>query len=206
MNLEKIWIIGSSINFGRSCQYWSHRETLKYIRQLPTFTVPNFLISKFIMVLWSQTCHPKTALRIIEPLICIILLSGSVSFLLLELPCPMSNVQCIKINVVSEFLLTHPKGHFWARKDGYFCQKCPQKSKMARNGKINRNPTVWPSGSSHGEHGDQNDSRLWSAWVTQPERQRHEGQSKLEVSCYIQGVFFSIMGLPLKVLSTDKLI
>ena len=35
LNLEKIWIIGtSSIYFGRWRQYWSHREKFKCIRQL----------------------------------------------------------------------------------------------------------------------------------------------------------------------------
>ena len=29
------------------------------------------------------------------------------------------------IKVVSEFSSGHPKCHFWARKDGHFCQKCP---------------------------------------------------------------------------------
>ena len=29
------------------------------------------------------------------------------------------------IKVVSEFLWGHPKCHFWAPKDGHFCQKCP---------------------------------------------------------------------------------
>jgi len=29
------------------------------------------------------------------------------------------------IKVVSEFSSGHPKCHFWAHKDGHFCQKCP---------------------------------------------------------------------------------
>ena len=29
------------------------------------------------------------------------------------------------IKVVSDFLFGHPKCHFWARKDGHFCQKWP---------------------------------------------------------------------------------
>ena len=29
------------------------------------------------------------------------------------------------IKVVLEFSLGHPKCHFWARKDGHFCQRCP---------------------------------------------------------------------------------
>ena len=29
------------------------------------------------------------------------------------------------IKVVSEFLISHSKCHFWARKDGHFCQKLP---------------------------------------------------------------------------------
>ena len=32
------------------------------------------------------------------------------------------------IKVVSEFSSGHRKCHFWALKDGYFCQKCPQKN------------------------------------------------------------------------------
>ena len=39
-----------------------------------------------------------------------------------------------------------------------------------------------------------------AAWVTQPERQRHEGQSKLEVSCQLlhTGCFFFNNGPPPK--------
>ena len=29
------------------------------------------------------------------------------------------------IKVVSKFLFGHPKCHFWARKDGHHCRKCP---------------------------------------------------------------------------------